>query len=339
MFQLLYLQFTAPKLDTAAVHSWASLAKYEGNGATLQDQIDQIFARGEPRLWPVSTELAELVRPEEALAAYKDRFGNAADFTFILVGALTPAQARPLVERYLASLPATGAHETPKALEVKPFLPKQDNTNRVLELPKAQTLVVFDGPFPSAPTEYLQARQELDLLLTVLQDRVRTRLREELGGTYSPLVTGYTYQLPEAGQSSERYRVLGGFDAAPERMRGMWKAFTAILDSLRTNGARPDELKRAATIQRRQHETALQENTYWLSALQRYSRLGIPLEKIVAPYGTRSVTPNELQLAAQRYLPSDVYIHATQMPRDSTLYTKADTTTSHPTQLVRSGAR
>ncbi len=334
LFQLLYLQFTAPKLDTAAVHSWASLAKYEGNGVTLEDQIDQMFARGEPRLWPISTQLAELVRPEQALAAYRDRFGNAADFTFFLVGALTPAQARPLVERYLASLPATGAHETVKPLDVKPFLPKGDNTNRVLELPKAQTLVVFDGPFPSAPPEYLRARQELDLLLTVLQDRVRTRLREELGGTYSPQVTGYTYQLPEAGQSSERYRVLGGFDAAPERMRGLWNAFAAILDSLRTNGARPDELKRAATIQRRQHETALQENTYWLNALQRYSRLGIPLEKIVAPYGTAPITPDELKLAAQRYLPSDVYIHVTEMPKDSTLYTKADTTKPKAARLA-----
>ncbi|MBX6330622.1 MAG: insulinase family protein [Gemmatimonadaceae bacterium] len=336
VFQLLYRQFTAPTLDTAAVHSWASLAKYQGNGATLQDQIDQLFARGEPRLWPVSTQLAELVRPEQALAAYKDRFGNAADFTFVLVGALTPAQARPLVERYVASLPATGAHEMPKPLDVKPFLPKVDNTDRVLELPKAQTVVVFDGPFPAEPAEYLRAHQELDLLLTVLQDRVRTRIREELAGDYSPLVTGYTYLLPEAGQSSERYRVLGGFMAAPERMRALWKELTGILDSLRAHGAQPAELVRAATIARRQHETALQENAYWLKALKLYNQLGIPLDQIVAPYGTVPITPEELKLAAQRYLPSDVYIHVTRMPKDSTLYTRVDTTTpTAPPRLAR----
>src|SRR5581483_5651304 len=153
---------------------------------------------------------------------------------------------------------------------------------------------------------------------------------------YSPQVSGYTYQLPEAGQSSERYRILGGFDAAPERMRALWKEFKGILDSLRTNGVRPDELERAATIQRRQHETALQENAYWLNALQRYNRLGLPLEKIVAPYGRAPVTPSELQQPAERYLPSDVYIHLTNMPKDSTLYTKADTTKPPPAQLVPS---
>jgi len=54
LFQLLYLQFAAPKLDTAAIHSWASLAQYQGPDVTLQNQLEQSFARGEPRLFPVT---------------------------------------------------------------------------------------------------------------------------------------------------------------------------------------------------------------------------------------------------------------------------------------------
>jgi zinc protease len=160
-------------------------------------------------------------------------------------------------------------------------------------------------------------------------------VREELGGSYSPAVLTYTYALPE-----ERYRALLNFVAAPERVRELDRELRHILDSVRANGASPAELARAATIQRRQHETALEDNQYWLTTIGTFARLGIPLDKIPAPYGDRRLTPAELRDAAQRYLPSDVYVHLTAMPKDSTLYTRKDTTTSStPTNLsARSAA-
>jgi len=99
-----------------------------------------------------------------------------------------------------------------------------------------------------------------------------------------------------------------------------------ILDSARAKEATPAELTRAMTIQRRQHETALQDNGYWLNTIGLYGRLGIPLDKIIDPYGTVAMTPSAFRAAAQRYLPSDVYVHITGMPRDSTSYTRRDST-------------
>ncbi|HEU4588177.1 MAG TPA: insulinase family protein [Gemmatimonadales bacterium] len=332
LFQTLYLQFTAPRLDTAAVHSWASLAKYQGTAFSLDDQFNQIFARGEPRLLPVGTELAELVNVEEALAVYRDRFGNAGDFTFTLVGAVTPAEVRPFVERYLASLPATAVRERPKPVDVKPFLTKVDNVSRMLELPQAHALWVFDGAFPSEPAAYLRARQTLGALTTVLQDRLRVRLREELGGTYSPMVNAFTYALPE-----EHYRALLAFVAAPERVSELDRELRHILDSVRAKGATAAELARAATIQRRQHETALEDNQYWLSTIGTFHRLGIPLAKIPDPYGSRPLTPAELRDAAQRYLPTDVYVHLKALPRDSTLAEKGDSVSGSAASHLSAG--
>src|SRR5206468_2939300 len=48
----------------------------------------------------------------KSLAFYKARFADASNFTFVFVGSFTPGTIRPLVEAYLASLPATHAHET-----------------------------------------------------------------------------------------------------------------------------------------------------------------------------------------------------------------------------------
>ena len=317
LFQQLYVQFTSPKFDTAAIHSWASLAKYQGNGFTLADQLNQIFARGEDRLAPVSTQMADLLRPDEALAAYKNRFGNAGQFTFFLVGAITAEKARPLVERYIASLPGTGDRETVKPLEVMPFYRKLDNAIRVYEVPKAQTSILFDGPFPSKADEYLRARQELNALMVVLQDRIRVRIREELGGSYSPFISATTYSLPNLNEPDEHFRVIGGFVSAPETMRTLWHEYAEILDSVRSHGASKAELERASTIAKRQHETALQSNEFWMSAIERYDRLAIPFDKIVDPNAGPPLSSEELRIAAQRFLPSDVYIHVTALPQDT----------------------
>ena len=49
---------------------------------------------------------------EKSMAFYKDRFADASDFTFVFVGSFDLATIKPLVERYLASLPALHRKET-----------------------------------------------------------------------------------------------------------------------------------------------------------------------------------------------------------------------------------
>jgi zinc protease len=319
LFQLMYLQFTAPMLDTAALAGWQSLGKYESPDFSLNDQLDIQLARGNPRLLPVTTGIAELATTKQLLDAFHDRFGNAGDFTFTIVGAMTPKEVRPFVERYLASLPSTSMREHPTATEDHTNLHKIDASYPRLDQPKAQTLLVFDGPFPDSPAVYLRERQKLTALAGIVNDRMRVRLREQLGGTYSPYVGSETYGLPE-----ERYRVLVAFDAAPERMHDLNHEMMHVLDSLRVHGVTAAEATRAATVQKRQLETRLQSNDYWMTAIGGDLRLGIPLDRIPAPYPEAKVTPAELQTAAKRYLPSDAYVHLTALPEDSSSYAKQD---------------
>ena len=321
LFQLLHVQFTAPILDSATLASWQSIAKYQSAGSSIDDQLNQLLAGGNPRLQPVQTQLAELATMRQLLAAHHDRFGNASNFTFTLVGAVSPAEVKPFVERYLASLPSTGAHETPKGEDVKPFMQRVNRIVNSLPLPKAQTVLIFDGPFPTKPDDYLRERQRLGAVAAVFQDRLRMRVREQLSGTYSPFVTSETLALPD-----EHFRVVAGFDAAPERMHQLNVALEHLVDSMRTHGVTEAEATRVATVQRRQLETRLQSNAYWAQTMILYRRLGISLDRIPSPYPEREVSPAQLQAAAKSYLPDDVFLHATFMPMDSTSYAQADST-------------
>ena len=310
LFQLLHQQFTAPRLDSAALETWARIAKYRRPRSEEHDGLAQYLGRLNPRLRPVTTHLAEMARVEEVMAVHRDRFGNAADFTFILVGAASAEEVKPLVERYIASLPATGVREEPKRLGTLRVAGENRERRDVFDVPRAQTVIVFDGEFAAAGEAYFAERQRLEALTLVLERRLRNRLREELSGTYGVSVTGHTYQL-----SGERFRVQIGFDAAPERNMELRQEMRAILDGVRAEGASETELERVVRYQRRLLETRLQSNRYWLEQMTLHNRLGLPLDRIVSPYPASVIEPGELKEAAAKYLPSDAYYLFAYMPK------------------------
>lgn len=310
LFQLLHLQFTAPKLDSTALEKWARLAKYQGPREATHDGLAQYLGRSNPRLRPITTYLAEIARVEEVLAVHRDRFGNAGDFTFILVGAANGEEIRPLVERYIASLPATDEREEPKKLRTMKMPGETRQRYDVFAVPRAQTLLVYDGGFPTSGDEYFSERQGLETLMLILERRLRNRLREELSGTYGVMITGQTYRLGD-----ERYRIQIGFDAAPERNMELRQEMLDIIDDIRENGVAEVELERTARHQRRLLETRLQNNQYWLDQITLYNRLGLSLDRIVSPYPMTEMASADLKDMAIRYMPTDKYFLFAYMPK------------------------
>jgi len=320
LFQLLYLQFTAPKLDTAALAGWKQVGT--NLNPSFDEQLTSILARGDPRRAPPPWTLIQFANVGDAMAVYGDRFGNASDFTFLIVGNVTASEIRPLVERYVASLPGTGHGDTPKPLDIKPWDAIARPTTRVFDIPKASTLLVFDGPFPSTGEQYPTERRRLAALGWVLRLKLTADLRKRMGGTYAVSVLDETYADPE-----EHYRVGLMFDAAPQRVDTLQNALFAVLDTLRSASIGPSELVKVVAIMRRTREVALQNNQAWLNAIELYDRLKIPFDRIVAP-DIAPISAADLRAAAQHYLPATAYILFTALPRD-TSYLAKDTLT-HP---------
>jgi zinc protease len=316
LFELLYLQFTAPKLDTTALAAWKQVGTDVAPSG--DEQLTYILSRGDPRRAPTPGALIQFADLGKAMEVYQNRFGNAGDFTFIIVGNVRPSDVRPLVERYLASLPSSGQHEVPKALTERPWSQVARETMRLFDIPKASTLMVFDGLFPSAPDQYRAERQRLAALAWVLRLKLTDDLRERRGGTYSVAVQEQTYADPE-----EHYRIGLSFDAAPEAMDTMQDALFTVLDSVRSRGASLEELGKVAAIQRRTHEMALQDPRYWLRAIELYDRLKIPFDRITAP-PLAALSPADIRKAAQDYLPAGSFIQLTMLPTDSSSVTPDD---------------
>jgi zinc protease len=241
-----------------------------------------------------------------ALRIYRDRFADAGDFTFAIVGYVDTASLRPLVERWLGGLPATGRTETWRDVGITaPAGVVRREVRRGLE-PRAETQLVFHGPAEYAPEQ----RWALSALTQVLDVRLREVLREELGGTYGASVGGGITREPR-----QEYNVAVSFGSSPERAAELTATVLRQLDSLKATGPTAAELASVQEMMRRSLETGLEQNGHWLGQLLSYDRQRLPLADIARERRwVDALTPATVQAAARRYLDTSRYVQVTLLP-------------------------
>lgn len=314
LFQLLYMQFTEPRLDTAAVAAYeASLRANLTNraaspAAQFRDTITAVMSRHHPRARTFTLAMVDSIDAARALAFYRDRFADASDFTFVIVGTFIPDSIKPLVERYLGGLPSTGREEKAHDLGIRPPRGVVHRTVVAGSEPKSQTIFYFTGEAPVAPgSQYV-----LDAVNQVLNRRLTERLREELGGTYSPSVSATLSRLP-----TQHYEIAISFGSAPDRVDELSDVVLDAIRELRERGPTEQELHDVAEQQRRARETGLRKNGYWLGMLSTYAEAGWELESIAMsdpPGGGSSLTAAAVQEAARRYFDFENYARFTLVP-------------------------
>ncbi|MFN2635950.1 MAG: M16 family metallopeptidase [Gemmatimonadaceae bacterium] len=312
MLQLVYLYFTQPRLDTSLVHTF--IGRYKGvlvnrsanPEAAFSDTLQVTMTQHALRDQPVSVAMLDRIDPVKSYDFYKDRFSDASGFTFVFVGNLTPDSLKPLVEKWLGGLPSNGRKESWRDTGIRP---PSGVVQRVVQKgtePKARTALVFTGPF-----EYTrQNRYYLSALGELLNIKLREALRENLGGTYGVSVSPSATRDPRPA-----YRFTIGFGSAPERLEDLTAAALAQIDSVKRFGVTPEYLTKVKEAAFRSRETALKQNEYWISQIASFDQAGWPLAEIPAGDALiASLTSQDIQAAATKYLRTDNYVRVSLYP-------------------------
>jgi zinc protease len=306
MFQLVYLNLTSPRKDERFFLSF--LAGLEDYLETRQADPEQVFqdamakalAQGDPRLEPITIARLGEINLEDAFQIYRERFADAGDFTFVLVGNFAPEAIRPKVLTWLGGLPSKGRQERWR----DPGIPVPKGVVKVevekgLE-PKSQVRIVFAGPAEFS-RENLHV---IESLARVLQIRLREVLREDMGGVYGVSVDGNIASRPHG-----RYSFKVGFGCAPENVEALTRAVFAEIESMQEKGVPETYLQRVREQERREREVASRENRFWIEALEFYYGEGLDprgllrFEELIA-----QVTSQRLQEAARTYLPEERHV-------------------------------
>jgi zinc protease len=247
------------------------------------------------------------VNAQKSLAFFKDRFANAGDFTFLLVGNVDTVAVKPLVETYLASLPNTG--RTEKAKDAGITAPKgvvQRVVHKGTEQ-KASTRFVFTGQCTYTP----ENRFVLRALTTLMQTKLNETLRERLGGTYSPGVGGSCSREPR-----QEYAISVAFGSSPENVELLSTATLSLIDSLKAQPVSQADVDKVKEEILRSREVEVKTNAYWLGNIGARDQAGEDLAGLGAAYDemVKKLTPAQIQQAARQYFNTANYARFVLLP-------------------------
>jgi len=312
VFQLMYLYFTSPRPDSTAVVALKQRlrAALANRGVSpeqaFDDSLSVILSSHHPRTTPVTVATVDSLDLGASLRFYRDRFADASDFTFVIVGNFMVDSIKPLVLTWLGGLPSIRRKETWK--DVGLHTPEGIVTRDVKRgtEPKARTVIVFNGPFEWTR----ENRYAMASLAEVLRMRFRDVLREQLGGTYDVSVS----------QSSERdprqeYQFSIDFGSAPERVDSLRAAVFREIERIKTDGPTADEIEKVREIQRRAEETEIRQNGFWLNSLAASARYGQDPRMVLRRGELRAMlTPTLVRDIARKYLNESRYVQVRLLP-------------------------
>jgi zinc protease len=312
MFQLIYLTFTQPRADPEAFRALtaqmtAAVANRQARpDAVFEDALTAALTQNHPRAQPMTPDLVAQMNLEKSLAFYKDRFADASDFTFVFVGSFDLPAIKPLVERYLGSLPALGRKETPRDVGIRPPAAVVEKEVVKGSTPRSQVGVVFTGPFQNTARNRVIVRA----LANTLGGNLQRVLREDLGGTYGVSVTPAFTKRP-----SEAYRLTIAFACDPARTADLVKALFDVVEDFRDEGPGAGQVADAQASLRRDLETDSRENGWLLNQLSFAFQYDEPVLDVAALRGIYAqLSPSVLRDAARQYLDTSRYVKVVLLP-------------------------
>ena len=273
MMQLTYLTFTAPRRDDEAFASYknrnkAALLNQEMNpNVAFSDSITFALQMGHPRTIRMKADMIDNMDYNKILAMYQDRYKDASDFTFILVGNVDVESMKPLIAEYLGALPTINRKESFKdnKIEYRKGVYKNEFV-REQETAKASNFVSFIGT-----CKYDLKNSILQDMTCQIMDLVYTeKVREDEGGTYGVYVGGNLSKYPK-----EIAGIQIVFDTAPSKREKLMKIIFAEIEHISKEGPSQANLNKVKEFMLKKHAEDLKENSYWMGSIDEYLFTGM----------------------------------------------------------------
>lgn len=302
-FELIYGYFTEPRIDTDIFESTIakSLSAMENReddpNFVFSDAIRRTLYNNNIRRIPSSAEQVKTIKQNRALEIYKERFADASDFTFTIVGSFDEKEITPYLEQYLATLPVTNRKEQAKDLGI--VEPSKGVEKIVMkgQEQKSQVALVYAGNFDYSEKENLK----FEALESVLSIKLLERLREDESGVYGVGAYSSSSKFP-----TPRYTFQISFGSSVEQYKSLIASALDEVNKVKKNGPTQIDLDKFLIEQKRQLELQLKDNNFWLSQIGSSYQLGEdPTDVLRRLEELNKITIESVKDLANKYLVED----------------------------------
>lgn len=196
MMELIYATFTefniTPDDYASTAASFSSVLKNQEVSPDFKMQDNLMRALFEsPKRQMITSEAISKAKRENIIEIVRNSMANAADYTFAFVGNIDMETFRPLVEQYIATLPAdVVTARTTAVFSEKEEVRKGSGTDVFkikMENPQTYVAIVIHGTEPYTAKESLMP----NIIGQILSKRLIKTVREDMGAVYSINAAGY----------------------------------------------------------------------------------------------------------------------------------------------------
>ncbi|TAJ14133.1 insulinase family protein [Marinilabiliaceae bacterium JC017] len=273
MMQLLYLHFENPRFDKEAFtalmqRNRAAIANRGDNPRQIiRDSLSFIFSDYNPRVRKIDGAYLDDVDFDRMKEIYQERFSNAADFTFFIVGDIPQETVKEMATKYIGAIKSTDSKENwvdrkvegPKGITVK-------NIPLKMTTPKSTVIINYDNDIAYTP----ENRIMMSFLEGILDLRYTESVREKEGGTYGVGVRATSNHYPESDAS-----LLINFDCDPDRANDLIPLIYKELEAMVKNGPSQEDVDKVRKNLLKGRKERKEKNGYWVGVLYSYYVHGV----------------------------------------------------------------
>ena len=265
-FELIYNYFTNATLDeneyNTLVGTIASVLDNQEAQPNFQfsKSITNTLYK-DPRRHMITPEDVKAADREKIVGMVKQLTANAAEYTFVIVGNVDMSTLKPLLEQYVATLPAD-------AKNVKAFSPNVDfemglgNDVHTFAVPM-QTPQTYVGIFVPGKMEYTaKDRALMSVASQILSKRLLDTVREEMGATYS---IGAAGALQRPGINNAVIQI--AFPMKPEMKDEVLTFIKGQFDDM-TNNIGQEEFAKVIEYMVKKSAEDKEKNNQWLNGIE-----------------------------------------------------------------------
>ncbi len=310
LFQLVYLTMTNINKDEKSMASFVNQMQMVLKNKSLnpqlvyQDSLESTKNCGNPLYRLPEVEDITKFDYDRALQMLKQLYGNGGQFTYTFVGNFDEQTIRPLIEQYIASLPAGKAVKTK---DVRTFF-KGNRDNRFekkMETPQAQTTVIWK-------TDKMPYTLENKVLLSAASQvltRVYLRtIREEESAAYN---VGAHGEISTMGPTPVFF-LTASAPTNPDKQKIAEDLMMKYINEAAKKIA-DDDLNPVKEIMLKQADDANRENTHWMDVLTEWTAEGVDLQTNYAQT-VKALTPQKVQKFISDILAAGNRVSVVMMP-------------------------